>query len=252
MSSLNRRIDERNARLARIVAALEADPRVEAAWLFGSLATGSGDAWSDLDIWISVRDDGFPQFVDERASLAARIDPPLFSTEAPQNAPAGGGYYQTVYDDPTGPHIVDWYMQPSSLAGLPAEGVLLVRPRNGPAETLLDYRMPPVAPEDDARNVRSVFWMMVLVQAKYIARKPTEKGLGFLGFIDDLLDRSRGYLNASVPPRAPFESAMPSERIGALRDRVVAMATLIPSEKVVPPRVAAFLDTVERAVVSDD
>ncbi|RYG38747.1 hypothetical protein EON81_02760 [bacterium] len=249
MSSTNLRIAERNARLARLVAVLETDSRVEAAWLFGSLAIGPGDAWSDLDIWISVRDDAFASFVEGRAALAAKVDGPLFAVEAPQNAPVGGAYYQTVHDDPTGPHVVDWYMQPSSIAGLPSEPALLIRPRGGSRSPSFGYRMEEIAEEDHPRNAAGVFWMMVLVQAKYVARKPHEAGLGFLGFLDDLMDRARENRGLALPQKATFESSDSSARLGELRKRVDQMTEIEPLSPAVPGRTSAFLDTVEASIL---
>src|SRR4051812_13184180 len=42
---------ERDTLLRRVQQALERDPRVAAAWLFGSLGRGSEDALSDLDLF---------------------------------------------------------------------------------------------------------------------------------------------------------------------------------------------------------
>jgi predicted nucleotidyltransferase len=45
---------------------LEADPRIEAAWLEGSIAAGHSDAWSDVDLNVAVRDGDFEGVVAER------------------------------------------------------------------------------------------------------------------------------------------------------------------------------------------
>lgn len=50
--------------------ALRADPRIESAWLSGSLATGMGDDWSDVDIVAVVAQDALPAAV---AAYAADI-----------------------------------------------------------------------------------------------------------------------------------------------------------------------------------
>jgi hypothetical protein len=62
---------------AAIVAALaawaEADPRVEALWLQGSLATGQADPFSDIDAYLGVSDASFDEVWGERAALLERL-----------------------------------------------------------------------------------------------------------------------------------------------------------------------------------
>ncbi|PIW36379.1 MAG: hypothetical protein COW24_05640 [Candidatus Kerfeldbacteria bacterium CG15_BIG_FIL_POST_REV_8_21_14_020_45_12] len=59
--------------LDRISEALENDPRVVAAWLEGSIARGEDDDFSDIDLWISVKDRGFRPFVEEREEFAQKL-----------------------------------------------------------------------------------------------------------------------------------------------------------------------------------
>jgi predicted nucleotidyltransferase len=47
---------DRDATLARVIELLEADPRIEAAVITGSLGTGRADRWSDIDIAAVVSD----------------------------------------------------------------------------------------------------------------------------------------------------------------------------------------------------
>jgi hypothetical protein len=53
-------------------------------WLVGSLATGIGDEWSDLDLTVV---DGQPM-----------LDGSLLTIEMPVNGPADGGYLGAMYD----------------------------------------------------------------------------------------------------------------------------------------------------------
>lgn len=56
----------------RITRRLEADPRVESAWLIGSLGAGDGDAWSDVDILACAAEDSLAALVkDTRAQIDA-------------------------------------------------------------------------------------------------------------------------------------------------------------------------------------
>ena len=61
----------------------EADARVRAMWLSGSLGRGDADAMSDLDILVAVEDDGLPAFADAWRDWLARITPTLIARALP-------------------------------------------------------------------------------------------------------------------------------------------------------------------------
>jgi hypothetical protein len=92
--------------LAETVPALEA----ESVWLVGSLGSGKGDEWSDVDIIV----------VDGECAL----DETLLTLELPGNGPVGGGYVGAMYDVGPLPLWVDWYLWPSG-APIPREARLL-------------------------------------------------------------------------------------------------------------------------------
>lgn len=52
---------------------LEADKRVKAAWLEGSLARDDSDQLSDVDLWICVGDDDFKSFMKSREVFASKL-----------------------------------------------------------------------------------------------------------------------------------------------------------------------------------
>jgi len=56
-------------------ATLHADERVVAAWLGGSLAAGTADAYSDVDLRVAVVDDAFDAFVADWPGLPERLAP---------------------------------------------------------------------------------------------------------------------------------------------------------------------------------
>lgn len=68
---------------AAVLGALEADERVRAAWLSGSLARGTADAASDLDLILAVADDTFDGFVDGWSHWLAAVVPVLIGNEIP-------------------------------------------------------------------------------------------------------------------------------------------------------------------------
>ncbi len=107
---------EREILLSQIDMHLQNDPAVLAAWLAGSLGRGEGDELSDIDVWVVVKQEHTLQLVEERRDSASKIADPILFVEAPQNAPAGGGYLAACYDAPAAPHLVDWYWQPETRA----------------------------------------------------------------------------------------------------------------------------------------
>src|SRR5271169_2961365 len=63
----------RAATLAALTAWAEADPRIEALWLQGSLATGQADAFSDIDAYLAVTDAAFDEVWGEREAVLSRL-----------------------------------------------------------------------------------------------------------------------------------------------------------------------------------
>ena len=109
--------------MRRIVEQLEADARVAAAWLAGSIGRGEDDAWSDLDLHVAVYDQHLPTFWSDIYTLYEGIGRTvLIQQEMASNAQAGG-YFQLVIFD--GPLEVDWNVGPLSLAGRTPLHVLL-------------------------------------------------------------------------------------------------------------------------------
>jgi hypothetical protein len=62
---------------------LEADPRVLALWLSGSLARGDADAHSDLDLLVATRDDAHAAFTEEWERWLAAITPTVLAKRIP-------------------------------------------------------------------------------------------------------------------------------------------------------------------------
>lgn len=61
--------------IRRIKEVLEEDRRVVAAWLEGSIARGEDDDYSDIDLWVSVKDTQFDHFIETREQFAAQLGP---------------------------------------------------------------------------------------------------------------------------------------------------------------------------------
>lgn len=70
-------IARRDALIARLVEAAKADERIAGLWLQGSLATGTHDAYSDIDAYIAVDDTSFDVVYGEREALLAKLFRPF-------------------------------------------------------------------------------------------------------------------------------------------------------------------------------
>ncbi|CAN5630078.1 hypothetical protein BH11ARM2_BH11ARM2_05780 [soil metagenome] len=110
----------------------------------------------------------------------------------------------------------------------PGRAALLISPRRETGGTFLDYRMLEFSEEDHPRNSAALFRLMVLVQAKSVARKTTEAGRGFLEFLDDLHDGASIQKGDALPERTTFASDDPMARINELRHRFKEMTILVP------------------------
>lgn len=68
---------EHEATIERARAAFEPDERVMALWVEGSIARGTSDQWSDVDLHLAVADDAFEEFVANSREVIARLGRPL-------------------------------------------------------------------------------------------------------------------------------------------------------------------------------
>ena len=83
--------------VAALIVWAEADPRIEALWLEGSLATGGADPFSDIDAYLAVTDSAFDEVWGERQALLGRLgdmlvwSPATFPGLTAVHALIGGG-----------------------------------------------------------------------------------------------------------------------------------------------------------------
>jgi Polymerase beta, Nucleotidyltransferase len=91
----------------RLLSVCENDDRIRALWLSGSLAKGTADGGSDLDIVVAIRDTDFDEFVDHWREWLATITPTLLARELPF---APGCFYTTT----TGCERLDVISEPVS------------------------------------------------------------------------------------------------------------------------------------------
>ncbi len=91
----------------RLLSVCEHDDRIRALWLSGSLAKGTADGGSDLDVIVAVRDDDYEDFAAHWRQWLAAITPTLLARELPF---ARGCFYSTT----TGCERLDVISEPAS------------------------------------------------------------------------------------------------------------------------------------------
>ena len=251
---LQTRTQEREELLQRAVKALQADARVVAAWLAGSLGRGTEDALSDLDLWVVISD-AYYSFVSGRTrEFAGKLGDPLLILEALQNAPTGGAYLLTLYPGETGPHQIDWYWQPQSHACLPSDARVLFDRAGLPAQ-------PPLTADQRAQCVTQrilFFWAMLPIAAKKIARGNVWDAMQMSRMVANTLSEVQEQIG-DESNRIGLESAsllgareqlerlrQMARRMESLAPQAVALGSQVPVD--VAPQVHRFLDLIETLV----
>jgi predicted nucleotidyltransferase len=224
---------ERDRLLARAYLHMEQDARICAAWLFGSLGRGDADVLSDIDLFVVVDDAHFEAIVRERYAYMACLDEPVLLLEAPQNWPPGGVYNMALYPGAYGPHQVDWYWVRRSAAKRPTE-ILLWFDRVGlPAQdspTRFSYAsVPERSLSEIASQAVNMFWVMLLITAKYLAREPA-KEMELLASVESSYSEVAAFTASTVTfPAQSTTPQTPLEKIRLLRQCARAMEQLMPA-----------------------
>jgi predicted nucleotidyltransferase len=256
------RCREREALLKRAQVCLEADERVVAAWLFGSLGRGTEDALSDLDLFVAVADTHAPSIIANHDDFIAQLDDPLLILDAPQNRPPEGAYNMVLYPGEQGPHQVDWYWQPQSLACIPQQTrVLLDRVGLPHLDTPPHFEYQPIPERDRLEVVAQTvnfFWVMLLITAKYVARSPHEEKMGLVRWAFAPLREVEEFVGADRLPSDAEEEPHPdpgdklrllrklASRMEALMPQVEELGAEIPTHIVAPAYL--YLDFIESLV----
>ena len=225
------RVEERDHLLLRATNILRDDPRIVAAWLLGSLGSGTQDDWSDLDLWIVVGDESMREVAHERHKFSGRVAQVLLLEDAPQNAPPGGAFLSAMFKGQYGPQIVDIYWQPLSSAQRPPGTTLLFEKLGVPAAPS------PAHVSHRERLAKAVeqtqyVWMMVAITAKSVARRDSWKVLRLMTLTWSGLQQVRWFVGELAAP--PDYSDQPdfapplteADQVAALRVMAAKMAEL--------------------------
>jgi predicted nucleotidyltransferase len=187
---LSEKVQERTDLIERVSSILHSDERVVAAWLGGSLGSGNADAYSDVDLWLVVKDGDIEGVREGRRQFVEVLGRPVLISEAPQNAPPGGAYLWTLYAGKHGPQHVDWSWLPETGATIPADAKLLFD-KVGLALADVSRRVPPTGVDLAAALSQecAFFWGMCGVVAKYIARRRAYDVLNLLDLLAATSDK---------------------------------------------------------------
>jgi hypothetical protein len=116
--------------MERALTVARLDERIRALSLWGSLARGDADEWSDVDFVASVADESIPDFLDDLSRRDSLYGQSLITLQMPQDGVDGGGVVSATYLQSGLPLHVDWYVCPLSL-GLPVQDTKPVFTREG-------------------------------------------------------------------------------------------------------------------------
>jgi predicted nucleotidyltransferase len=197
---------EHEALLQQALRVLQADQRIIAAWLFGSVGRHTSDVFSDLDLWVIVRDESIETMSAQRQSYAAQLDRPVLLLESPGNAPAGGAYLMALYPGQAGVHQVDWYWQRHSDASLPGHAMLLFDRGGIPQDTRQEQLDPAGTPPpftqqeqaEQATQLGAFFWVMSNIAVKSVLRHQAWTTISHLEGLRGLVDRMKRLIGLST------------------------------------------------------
>ncbi|MEK7227906.1 MAG: nucleotidyltransferase domain-containing protein [Patescibacteria group bacterium] len=92
------------------------------AHIFGSVARGDADAYSDVDIWFTFKDDEFEEIYKNRLKYYELLGKIVHLHEAPQNAPINGVHTALLIQEGEVITVVDIYLCPISTSYITEEG----------------------------------------------------------------------------------------------------------------------------------
>lgn len=241
---LQHRRAEHEALLQRAKEVLQADPRVVAAWLFGSRGRRTSDALSDIDLWVVVEDEQIEIFCRERQQYVNCLGQPVLLLESPGNAPARGAYLMALYPGQAGVQQVDWYWQRRSDASLPQHAELLFDRGTIPQDSRQEQLDPPGTPlplqpseqAQRATGLSSFFWVMSNIAVKKALRHESWVAISMIEMLKGHVDEMKRLLGLSVT-RKGHEAwrtsvqppVTPRDQIAMLRATAQEMEQLTPA-----------------------
>jgi predicted nucleotidyltransferase len=166
-------------------AILEADRRVAAVLITGSLGRGTSDQWSDVDLSVILAPATAARVIADRETFVHSLGECLLVYDSPWNAPDDGAQTNVLYDvGCRWPLYVDWDLWPLSRAAVsPDVAVMFDRVGvPGTSELLDDHRSWSRAPRPRAtpERVRAACVAMLPIIAKCIVRGDNDRATRML------------------------------------------------------------------------
>jgi hypothetical protein len=144
------------------------DPRLAGLSVGGSMADGSADAFSDIDLHVEVDPAHLDAFVADRLDAFRRMAGPVLAVSAFPPEPGADHLTLALQATADGVHEIDWHVWPAG--GITMTGIRPLRP---------DEQQPGGGDEDAADAVDAVrlvagrggaAWLATWIAAKYVAR----------------------------------------------------------------------------------
>ncbi len=191
---------DRDALLASLLAFLQADPRVRAAWLWGSFGRNEADDLSDLDLWIVIAEESSSAFGLSVRRYAEQTGSFISGAEKPHLGPLGGGYFGSLHEGRHGLLHLDCYWQPQSAEVVVPEHAVLLERLAEPALPFPLLSVPHIPNriqgETEVENGLGFAWLMFSIAAKYLARDPNSD-LGLMLYAREGLEKAIALLGQS-------------------------------------------------------
>ncbi|MGA1838925.1 nucleotidyltransferase domain-containing protein [Herbiconiux sp. 11R-BC] len=197
-----------SALLAELLPRVAADPRVRGVAVGGSLAAGTADEHSDIDLVVVIEDEDYPQVMAEKRELVAAWAPVLVSFTGEH---VGEPRLIIALTAPPLLHVDLTFMRLGDVAGHFA-GLRVAWDRTGAVAEALDGRAhPDDHPAFDAQWVEDRFWVWIHYAATKLARGELYEVLDMLAFLRSTVLGPLAALRAGLEPRGVrrLERAVP-------------------------------------------
>lgn len=155
----------------RVMVVMRQDERVRGLALWGSLARGDADEWSDVDYVLTVPDEHLASFAEELGQENSALGRSLVAVSTPQDGVEGGDLVSVTYLRSGLPLHVDWYVCPSSM-GLPIDTKPLIARDGWPqaGATFAELRSQRPSTRSSTPKEADLAVSMIPVRVKEVAR----------------------------------------------------------------------------------
>ncbi len=206
--------------------------------IFGSLNKGNSDALSDIDIWLTFKDEDINQVIDGRFDLYNKFGKVVMFHEAQQNFPLNGVYSLIIYETPLGLLQIDYYLCPlSSSRIIPDSTVLFEKVSVQRGEMLQD----PKRVKRPFNNKVSFVICMCFVGIKKVVRKDK----AFIDFLVSEYSDIKARMFTELPTVSHTNSSETIKEILANLNRVAT-----PEQQKGIKKIREFMEKVDKDLVT--